>query len=134
MNPQNYNTQASSGLSRPLAVATDDLDLVRRDLLRTLHLERNVFDQERPHFVAEAVSVKMTLLYHGWLAQGLRKSRAHVKEYLEAQARLHFLSEHFGDAAIEVCEDFHGKLGRDALLADEVVKSIGQCHPNASVR
>lgn len=56
------------------------------------------------------------------------------KEYLKTQARLHLLSKHFGDAAIEICEDFHGKLGRDALLADEVVKSIGQCHPNASVR
>ena len=54
--------RTSLGLSRSLAVAADDLDLVCHNLLCILHLERNVFDQECPYLVAEAVGIKMTLL------------------------------------------------------------------------
>lgn len=49
-------------VARPLAVAAHDSDLLRLySLARVLHLERDIFDQEGPDFVAETVGVEMSL-------------------------------------------------------------------------
>jgi hypothetical protein len=52
-----------SGLAGTFAVAADDLDLVGLDGLLIVQLEGNVLDQERPHFVAEAVGVEVALYF-----------------------------------------------------------------------
>lgn len=48
-------------LSRPLAIAADDLHLVRCDLGLIVQLERHILDQERPDFVAESVGIEVAL-------------------------------------------------------------------------
>ena len=51
-------------ISRTLAVAAHDLDLVRLNRrARVLHLEGDVLDQKSPDLVAEAVGIKMTLCH-----------------------------------------------------------------------
>lgn len=47
--------------SRPAAVVAHDLDLISRERLRVVHLERDVLDDEGPDVVAEAVGVEVTL-------------------------------------------------------------------------
>lgn len=53
---------SSSRLSWLLATATNDLHLVRLNVLRILHLEVDILDQESPDFITEPVGMKMTLL------------------------------------------------------------------------
>jgi hypothetical protein len=49
-------------LAGTLAVATDDLDPVRRHRGLVIQLECDVLDQERPDFVAESVGIQVTLM------------------------------------------------------------------------
>ena len=44
--------------------------------------------------------------------------------YLEAQPRLHLISQDFSDGTIEVLNDAHGELRIDALVADQVVQRV----------
>ncbi len=48
-------------LSRLLRITAHNLDLLRRHGILVIQLKVDVLDQERPNFVAEAVSVKMAL-------------------------------------------------------------------------
>lgn len=48
-------------LSRPLAIAADNLHLVSEDIALIVQLEVNILDKERPHFVAESVGIQMAL-------------------------------------------------------------------------
>lgn len=58
---QNSRRAQQSGLSRPLGVAADNLDLLGLDGVLVVKFEVDILDQERPDFVAEAVGVQMTL-------------------------------------------------------------------------
>ncbi len=58
---QNSRRAQHSGLSRPLRVAADNLDLLGLDRVLVVKFEVDILDQERPDFVAEAVGVQMTL-------------------------------------------------------------------------
>ena len=44
-----------------LGLTTDDLHLLRLDLLRIVQFELDVLEDERPHFIAEAIGIQMTL-------------------------------------------------------------------------
>jgi hypothetical protein len=117
-------------ISRPFAVAAHDLDLVcLHRLTRVLHLESDVLDQECPDLITETIGIKMALCP---LALPLPlppfPSRAY---YLERQARLHLLSQHLCDTAIEVRQDLHRELGLDATLADQVVEGVRERHADA---
>jgi len=48
-------------LSRLLRIAAHDLDLVRLNSILIVELKVNVFDQERPDFIAKAVGIQMAL-------------------------------------------------------------------------
>ena len=48
-------------LPRLLRIAAHDLDLLRRDIVLIVELEVDVFDEERPDLVAEAVGIQMAL-------------------------------------------------------------------------
>lgn len=99
-------------ISRPFAVAAHNLDLIRlHRLTRVLHLECDVFDQKGPDLVAETVGIKVTL---------------------ERQPRLHLLSQHLCNTAIEVRQDLHRELGLDAALADQVVEGVRERHADAA--
>src|SRR5271170_591011 len=50
-----------SPLFSSFAVAANDLDPVRLNRDIVLHLESHILDQEGPHLIAEAVSIKMAL-------------------------------------------------------------------------
>lgn len=50
-------------LPRLLRIAAHNLDLLRRDIVLIVELEVDVFDKERPDFVAEAVCIQMTLFF-----------------------------------------------------------------------
>ena len=50
-----------SGLPRPLGVAANNLDFLGLDRVLVVKFEVHILDQERPDFVAEAVSVQVTL-------------------------------------------------------------------------
>lgn len=50
-------------LPRLLRIAAHNLDLLRRDIVLIVELEVDVFDKERPDFVAEAVGIQMTLFF-----------------------------------------------------------------------
>jgi hypothetical protein len=56
------------------------------------------------------------------------------RTYLERQPRLHLLSQHLGDAAVEIRQDLHRQLWLDAPLADQIVERVGQRHPDARAR
>ncbi len=51
--------------------------------------------------------------------------------HLERQARLHLLSQHLCDTAIEVRQDLHRELGLDSTLADQVVEGVRERHADA---
>lgn len=51
--------------------------------------------------------------------------------YLERQPRLHLLSQHLCDTAIEVRQDLHRELGLDAALADQVIEGVRKRHADA---
>ena len=53
--------QPSLLLPRLLRITAHDLDLLRRDIVLVVELEIDIFDEERPDFVAEAVGIQMTL-------------------------------------------------------------------------
>jgi hypothetical protein len=48
-------------LSRPFRIARDNLDSIAVYRVRIVKFEVDVFDDEGPHFVAEAVCVEMSL-------------------------------------------------------------------------
>lgn len=48
-------------LTRLLGIAGHDLNLVRGELVRTLCFELDVFDEESPHVVAEAIRLEVSL-------------------------------------------------------------------------
>ena len=58
------NLQESGALRLVLGLTADNLDLINFNLLRIVELELDVFDDEGPHFVAEAVGVEMSLRRH----------------------------------------------------------------------
>ena len=53
--------EAAAQLGHLLRVAAHDLDAVGVDLVRIVELEVDIFDDERPDVVAEAVCVEVTL-------------------------------------------------------------------------
>lgn len=50
-----------SALPRTLAIAADNLDLIRSHGLVILQLERHILDQERPDLIAESIRIEMAL-------------------------------------------------------------------------
>lgn len=50
-----------SALTRTLAIAADNLDLVRSHGQVILQLERHILDQECPDFIAEPIRIEMAL-------------------------------------------------------------------------
>lgn len=62
--PFNQDSIRSRSLAGLLGIAANNLDLVRRHgLTSTIHLERDILDQEGPYFVAESVGVEASLLF-----------------------------------------------------------------------
>ena len=59
--PRHHDSLLLSCLPWSLGVAADNLDLFSRDRILVIQLEIDVFDQERPDFIAEAVGVQVTL-------------------------------------------------------------------------
>ena len=49
-------------LPRLFRIAAHNLNLLRRDVVLIVQLEIDVFDEERPNLVTEAVRIQMTLL------------------------------------------------------------------------
>lgn len=84
----------------PPQLTADNPNFINLDSLRVIKLELDVFEDERPDVVTEAISVEMAL---------------------EAHSGLYFFAEHLSDDLVEVCHDFDGELGFDAARADEVV-------------
>ncbi len=67
------------------AVAAHDLDFIRLNRDRVLHLKRHVFDQKSPDFVTEAVCVEVALKYNSRVsplprADRIRLFLEHVRE------------------------------------------------------
>lgn len=54
--------RSPGNLLSSLAVATDDLDSIRLNGDRVLHLESHILNQEGPHLITEAVSVEVALI------------------------------------------------------------------------
>lgn len=133
-------------LPRLLRIAAHNLDLLRRDIVLIVELEVDVFDKERPDFVAEAVGIQMTLFFCNEppisLANNLSPRRREKEKgsnqdrryYLEVHARLDLIGQHLGDGLVKGSDDFHGSLGFDALSVDEVVKGVDEGHADAVVR
>ena len=46
--------------------------------------------------------------------------------YLEVQARLDFIRQHFRDRLVEGGDDFHGSLGLKTARVDEIIESIDE--------
>jgi hypothetical protein len=116
------------------AVAANDLDPVRLNRDRVLHLESHILDQEGPHLIAEAVSVKMSLDRDhriSLIPHHVVTCEMLVDMYLEGQPCLDLIRQNLSDATIEVREDLHGQLRFDAPLADEIIESVCQCHADA---
>ena len=59
--PYSPHRIVSSCLPRLLGATAHDLDFISRHVGGIVQLEIDVFDQERPYVVAEAVGVKMAL-------------------------------------------------------------------------
>jgi len=99
------------GFARSLVAAADNLDLFGLDLGLVLQLEFDIFDQERPHLITEAICVQVAL---------------------ETQARLHFLRQNVCDASVEVSDDFHCQLRLDPPFTDQLVQRIDQRHADTA--
>jgi hypothetical protein len=56
-----FTDQVPLDLARPLGVAGDDLNFVRKELIRSICLEFDVLDEECPDIVAEAVGLEVSL-------------------------------------------------------------------------
>jgi hypothetical protein len=56
-----YDRRSQGRLLSSFAVAANDLDPIRLDCDIILHLEIHILNQEGPHLIAEAVSVKVAL-------------------------------------------------------------------------
>lgn len=112
-------------LSGAFRVARYDLDAVGVDGVRVVQLEVDVFDNEGPDFVAEAVRVEMALQVRVSAAELHDKEKRGLgSSHLEAEAGLDLVGQHFGDGLVEVHEDLHGKLRLDAALRDERVQRV----------
>lgn len=126
-----------SCLPRPLAVAAHNLDLVRRYRGPIVQLEVDVFDQERPDFVAEAVCIQVALYRVRFPFLGIRSrprsqpSPNAGRTYLERKPRAHLLAQNLGDHAVEGGQDPHGELRLDAALVDQVVEGVCEGEPEA---
>ena len=59
---QLINSRLSSDLTGSLRIARHNLDLVGKELGRSVSLELDILDQERPDIVAESVRLEMTLV------------------------------------------------------------------------
>jgi hypothetical protein len=59
--------------SWPLRTASNDLDSIRQDAL-IIQLERRVFQDNSPHFVARAVCIQTSLNIRVWSLSEVRKS------------------------------------------------------------
>ena len=57
----NETKPATLGLSRPLAIATHNLHLVRRNSGLIIQLEVDIFDKEGPNLIAEAIGIEVAL-------------------------------------------------------------------------
>ena len=116
------------------AVAANDLDPVRLNRGRVLHLESHILDQEGPHLVAEAVSVKMALDRDhriSLIPRHVVTCEMLVDIYLEGQPCLDLIRQNLSDATIEVREDLHCQLRLDAPLADQSIEGVCERHADA---
>lgn len=102
-----------SSLARSPTVTTHNLALLRSELDICIRLELDVLDQERPHIIAEAICFQMPL---------------------ERQPGLDLTLESFRDAAVELCEDFHGELWFDAAIVDQFIDSVDECFTDTEGR
>jgi hypothetical protein len=133
-------------LARLLGIAANNLDLVRlHGLTAIVHLERDVFDQKGPYFVAEPVRVEAPLLSTNCVSMnscpdfcftlsGSVPSFATTHgygAYLELQPALYVLLQRFRDGLVKVAQNLHRKLRVYALLADQVVERVRQSEPYA---
>ena len=115
-------------LPRLLRITANNLDLLRRHSILIIQLEVDIFNQECPNFVAEAVGVKMALHRSAMAPLPGTSLRSW---YLEIHARLDFVGQDFCDGLIEGGDDFHGGLGLNAARVDEVVERVDEGHADA---
>lgn len=147
-----------------LRAAADDLDLVCHNrVAAVVHLERDILDQEGPHFVTEAVGIERTLsipkrgpcqrpylwfhldsMLRSWThkchAPGNSKPPKAVLPtrkargiHLERQPGLDFLLKRLGHDTVKLVQNLDCKLRIDALSTDEVVQRIGQRDAEAAI-
>ena len=61
--PNDHQTLFLSSLDDVPVLTCNDLYFGGRNLLVRFHLERCIFNQERPHVIAQSVGVEMSLVY-----------------------------------------------------------------------
>jgi len=76
-----------------------------------LAFEVDIFDKKGPHVVAKAVSLEMAF---------------------ECESRLDLLTQHFGNYAVKIAEDFHGELRFDTAIVDQIVDRVNESLTDAA--
>lgn len=123
-------------LYRLSVLARNDLDPLRNHLLVRLHLERRVLDDERPHIVAQAVRMEVTLpshpsapgppeCSHTHLERRLRLDLPHHrirKRLVELRNRLN-INDAFGSHPHTCCNTFMANCG---VIAPLVINSSNE--------
>jgi hypothetical protein len=135
---------ARLSLSRALAVAADNLHLVRLNGGLVIQLESDILDQEGPNIVTEPVGVKMALFYGTNPCQHIAHYESHTpivnpstkrnagQQYLESQPSADLVCENLCDDTVIVGEDFHGQLWLNPTLVDQIIERIGEREPETA--
>lgn len=134
--PQYFSLRRGLNLSRSLAIAADNLHFIRKDGTLVVQFEVDIFDKERPDFIAESVGIQVSLssscqppiLSRLPPYTELNRDQANLERKLD----LHFIRKHLGNHTVKGRENLHRKLGFDPAFVDQVVERISEGKADAS--